>query len=59
MRSLFLLFLFAAVVVGVTLFFKGHANSVNLYHICDKEVPWYDAVFLDPIKNKSDCEKYQ
>ncbi len=59
MRSLFLLFLFAIVVVGVALFFKGHANSVNLYHICGKQVAWYDAVFLDAIKDKSGCDKYQ
>jgi hypothetical protein len=59
MRSLLFLFVFAVVVVGISLFFKGHANSVNLHHICDKDVPWYDAVFLDAIKDKSDCEKYQ
>jgi len=59
MKSLFLLFLFAIVVVGITLFFKGHSNSVNLYHICGKEVSWFDAVFLQPIKDKDGCEKYQ
>ncbi|MBK5932247.1 hypothetical protein [Halochromatium salexigens] len=59
MRSLVLLFLFAMVVAGIALYFKGHANSVNLYHICDKEVSWYDAMFLDSIKDKSGCEKYQ
>jgi hypothetical protein len=59
MRSLFLLFLLAIVVVGVGFFFKGHSNSVNLYHICDIDVPWYDAMFLDPIKDKASCEIYQ
>ncbi|MBK5938744.1 hypothetical protein [Halochromatium roseum] len=59
MRSLFPLILFAIVVVGIGFFFKGHSNSVNLYHICDLEVPWYDAVFLDAIKDKSGCERYQ
>jgi len=59
MRSLFLLFLFAVVVVGIALFFKGHSNSVNLYYVCGKDVPWYNAVFLDGIKDQSGCEKYQ
>lgn len=59
MKSLFLLLLFTIVVIGFAMFFKGHANSVNLYHICDKQVPWYNAVFLDPIKDKSGCERYQ
>ncbi|MFP4063512.1 MAG: hypothetical protein ACLFNA_04505 [Halochromatium sp.] len=59
MKSLFLLFLFAIVVIGLAMFIKGYANSVNLYHICDKQVSWYNAVFLDPIKDKSGCEKYQ
>lgn len=59
MRSLFLLFLFAIVVIGISLFFKGHSNSVNLYHICGKEVPWYDAVFLDAIEDRDDCGKYK
>lgn len=59
MKSLFLLFIFAIVVIGGALFLKGHANSVNLYHICDKQVPWYNAVFLDAVKDKSGCEKYQ
>lgn len=59
MKSLFLLFLFAIVVIGITLFFKGHSNSVNLYHICGKQVPWYDAVFLESIKDREGCERYQ
>jgi hypothetical protein len=59
MKSLFLLFLFGIVIVGIAIFFKGHSNSVNLYHICDKEVAWYDAMFLEEIKGKADCEKYQ
>jgi hypothetical protein len=59
MRSLFLLFIFAIVVVGIGLFFKGHSNSVNLYHICGKQVPWFDAMFLEPIKDKDGCAKYQ
>jgi hypothetical protein len=59
MRALFLLFVFAVIVVGGAFYFKGHANSVNLYHICGKEVGWYDAVFLDPIKDKEGCAKYQ
>jgi hypothetical protein len=32
---------------------------VNLYHICDKDVPWFDAVFLDRIQDKDGCVKYQ
>jgi hypothetical protein len=59
MKSLFLLFLFGIVIVTTGLFFKGRSNSVNLYHVCDKQVPWYDAVFLDAVKAKADCEKYQ
>jgi hypothetical protein len=59
MRSLFLLFLFLLIAVAIALFFKGHANSVNLYHICGKEVPWHDAVFLEPIRDKDGCDKYQ
>lgn len=59
MRSLFLLFLFGIVVVGIALFFKGQSNSVNLYHVCGKQVSWYDAVFLEAIKDKASCEKYQ
>jgi hypothetical protein len=59
MRSLFLLFLFAIVVVCIALFLKGQSNSVNLYHICGKEVPWFDAVFLDRIQDKDGCVKYQ
>lgn len=59
MRSLILLFLFAILIIVIALFLKGQSNSVNLYHVCDKEVPWYDAVFLDPIKGKEGCAKYQ
>jgi hypothetical protein len=59
MRSLFLLFLFAIVVIGIVLFSKGQSNSVNLYHICGKEVPWYDAMFLEPVKDRAGCERYQ
>lgn len=59
MRSLFLLVLFAIVVIGIGYFFKGQSNSVNLYHICGIEVPWYDAMFLDAIKDKASCERYQ
>ncbi len=59
MRSLFLLFLFAILVLGIGLFFKGHSNSVNLYHICGKQVPWYNAMFLDAVKDKAGCERYQ
>jgi len=59
MRSLFLLLLFAIVVVGITFFFKGQSNSVNLLHICGKQVSWYDAVFLDKVEDKAGCEKYQ
>lgn len=59
MRSPFLLLLFAIVVVGIAVFFKGHSNSVNLHHICDKQVPWFEAMFLDSIKNKDGCVKYQ
>ncbi|MEA3641974.1 MAG: hypothetical protein VBE63_18835 [Lamprobacter sp.] len=59
MKSLFLLFLFAIIVVAASMFFKGHSNSVNLYHICGKQVPWYDAMFLDAIRDRSSCEKYQ
>jgi hypothetical protein len=59
MRSLFLLFLFVIVFAGVGLFFKGHSTSVNLYHICGIQVAWYDAIFLDSIKDKAGCEKYQ
>jgi hypothetical protein len=59
MRSLFVLFLFAILVLGGGLFFKGHASSVNLYYICGKEVPWYNAVFLEPIADQSGCAKYK
>jgi hypothetical protein len=53
------LFLFGILIVGVALFFKGQSNAVNLYHICGKEVPWYDAMFLAELKDKAGCEKYQ
>jgi hypothetical protein len=59
MKSLFTLFLVAVVVVGIILFFKGQSNAVNLYHICGKQVSWYDAMFLDAVKDKAGCEKYQ
>ncbi len=59
MKSLVLLFLFGVLAVGIALFFKGHSNSVNLYHICGKQVSWYDAVFLEAIKDKAGCDKYQ
>jgi hypothetical protein len=59
MRSLILLFLFALVVLGISFYVKGHSNSVNLYHICGKQVPWYDAAFLDKVEDKTSCEKYQ
>ncbi len=59
MRSLLLLFLFAIVVIGIGLFFKGYSHSVKLYHICGKQVAWYNAVFLDVITDKAGCEKYQ
>lgn len=59
MKSLILLFLFGVVIIGVALFFKGQSNSVNLYHICGKEVSWYDAVFLAELTDKAGCEKYQ
>jgi hypothetical protein len=58
-KSLILLFLFGILIVGVALFFKGQSNAVNLYHICGKEVPWYDAMFLAELKDKAGCEKYQ
>jgi hypothetical protein len=56
---LFLWLVFVIVVVGIGMFVKGQANSVNLEQICGKEVPWYDAMFLDSVKEKADCEKYQ
>jgi hypothetical protein len=59
MKALVLLVLFAIVVIGISFFFKGQSNSVNLYHICGKEVSWYDAMFLDPVEDKTNCEKYQ
>jgi len=59
MKSLFLLFLAAIVVVGIAFFLKGQSNSVNLLHICGKQVTWYDAAFLEPVKDKTSCEKYQ
>jgi len=59
MKSLFLLFLFGILIVGVALFFKGQSNAVNIYHICGKEVPWYDAMFLAEVNERPDCEKYQ
>lgn len=59
MRSLFMLFLFAVVVVGVSFFVRGQSNSVKLDHICGKQVPWYDAAFLDTVKDKPSCENYQ
>ncbi len=59
MKSLFLLFLFAIVIVGIVVFVKGQSNSVNLNHICGKQVAWYDAVFLDAPEDKASCDKYQ
>ena len=59
MKSLFLLFLFGILIVGAALFFKGQSNSVNFYHVCGKQVSWYDAIFLDAVEDKADCEKYQ
>ncbi|MGB5734008.1 MAG: hypothetical protein WBM40_06155 [Thiohalocapsa sp.] len=59
MKSLFLLFLFGILIVGVALFFKGQSNSVKLNHICGKEVSWYHAMFLDAVEDKAGCEKYQ
>jgi hypothetical protein len=54
-----MLFLFAVVVVGVSFFVRGQSNSVKLDHICGKQVPWYDAAFLDTVKDKPSCENYQ
>ena len=59
MKSLFLLFLFGILIVGVALFFKGQSNSVKLNHVCGKQVYWYDAMFLDSVEDKASCEKYQ
>ncbi|MBK1619184.1 hypothetical protein CKO42_12210 [Lamprobacter modestohalophilus] len=59
MKSGLLMFLFAIMVVGGALFFKGYSRAVNLNHICDKQIPWYDAMFLDAISDKAGCEKYQ
>ncbi|MEA3639524.1 MAG: hypothetical protein VBE63_06230 [Lamprobacter sp.] len=44
--------------IGAMSFFKGQTTAVNLYHICGKKVGWYEAMFLDPIRDKSGCEKY-
>ena len=52
MRSLLLLFLFGILIFGTALFFKGQSNSVNLYHVCGKQVSWYDAIFLDAVKDQ-------
>ena len=59
MKSLFLLFLAGILIIGIVMFFKGQSNAVNLYHICGKQVSWYDAMFLDAVKDKAGCEKYQ
>jgi hypothetical protein len=59
MKSLILLFLFAIAIVAIVVFFKGQSNAVNLYHICGKDVSWYDAVFLEPVQDKAGCDKYQ
>ncbi len=59
MRSGLLMFLVAIAVVGGALFFKGYSRAVNLDHVCDKQVPWYDAMVLDAVSDKAGCEKYQ
>jgi hypothetical protein len=59
MRSMFVMALLLILVVGAILFFRGYSNSVNLYHICGKEVSWYEAAFLNEIKDKSGCQQYQ
>jgi hypothetical protein len=46
-------------IIAIGMFFKGQANSVALEQICDKQVPWFDALFLDAVNEKADCEKYQ
>lgn len=56
---LFLLFLFVIVLAAIAMFVKGQSNSVNLEQICGKQVPWYDAMFLDPVEDKTGCDKYQ
>lgn len=59
MRSLFLLLFFSIVVIGAGFFLKGYANSVNLNHVCGMQVPWYEAAFLETVKDKTSCLKYQ
>jgi len=59
MRSLIVLFVFALVVFGISFYVRGHSNSVNLDHVCGKQVPWYDAAFLDKVQDKANCEKYR
>jgi len=59
MKSLILLFLFALVVLGISFLIKGQSNSVNLDHVCGKQVPWYDAAFLEEVDGKASCEKFQ
>lgn len=59
MKSLVTVFLFGFLLFVVIVFFRGQHNSVNLYHICGKEVSWYDGIFLDAVEGKADCEKFQ
>jgi hypothetical protein len=59
MKSVFPLILFAIVVALIAVSIRGYSNSVNLYHVCDKEVTWYEAAFLDKIESRASCEKYQ
>lgn len=58
LRVLLLLPVFIVLLIGVLSFFDGQENSVNIYHICGKKVGWYDAMFLDRVKDKSGCEKF-
>jgi hypothetical protein len=45
--------------VGVAVFFRGQANSVKLQHICGMNVPWYDALFLHPVDDRSGCKRFK
>lgn len=56
MKLLVVVFVFGFLLI---VFFKGQHNSLNLYHICDKEVSWYEGIFLDAVEDKAGCEKYQ